>query len=217
MPARFFIKFFHNHGMLNVNRRPQWRVIKGGSQQYVQALTQSYRQRIRLLCPVQTVTRQHDHVTIKPSGSEPEQFDQVVIATHSDQALSLLTDASEQEHVLLRALPYQENAVVLHTDTALLPRTSHAWASWNYYRPRERQGHVTMTYNMNMLQSLQSQQTFCVTLNQTSAIQPHYSLHHDLSSSRVYRCWSRCTEAVRKYQRRQPDLLLRRVLGEWFS
>jgi uncharacterized protein len=172
MPARFFVKFFHNHGMLNANRRPQWRVIRGGSQQYVQALTQSYRQRIRLRCPVQTVTRQRDHVAIKPSGGESEQFDQVVIATHSDQALSLLTDASEQEHTLLQALPYQENAVVLHTDTALLPRTPRAWASWNYYRPQDRQGHVTMTYNMNMLQSLPSQQTFCVTLNRTAVIQP---------------------------------------------
>jgi len=173
IPARFFIQFFHNHGMLSINRRPPWRVIKGGSQQYVRALTQSYRPRIRLRCPVQTVTRHNDHVAVKPAGAESERFDQVVIATHSDQALSLLADPSEQEQALLRALPYQENAVVLYTDTALLPRTPRAWASWNYYRPRERQGCVTMTYNMNMLQSLQSQQTFCITLNQTATIQPH--------------------------------------------
>lgn len=172
MPARFFIRFFHNHGMLSINRRPQWRVIKGGSQQYVQALVKSYQQHIRLRCPVQAVTRSKNHVTIKPSGGEPERFDQVIIATHSDQALAMLTDPNEQEYALLRALPYQGNEVVLHTDIALLPRTQRAWASWNYYRPQNNCGHVTMTYNMNMLQSLQSHQTFCVTLNRTAAIQP---------------------------------------------
>jgi predicted NAD/FAD-binding protein len=186
MPAQFFIRFFHNHGMLSINRRPQWRVIKGGSQQYVQALTKSYRQRIRLRCPVQAVTRHRDHVTVKPAGGEPEHFDQIVIAAHSDQALALLTDPSEDEHALLGALPYQTNDVVLHTDTSLLPRTPRAWASWNYYRPGECRDHVTMTYNMNMLQSLQSQQTFCVTLNRTAAIQPDTILRTMIYHHPVY-------------------------------
>jgi len=172
VPAHFFIRFVHHHGMLTVSRRPQWRVIKGGSQQYVRALIQPYHQRIRLCCPVQAVTRSRDAVTIRSPGHEPERFDQVVLATHSDQALALLTDPSEQERLLLGALPYHKNEVVLHTDTTLLPRAPRAWASWNYHRLPEPQGHVTMTYNMNLLQSLQAQQTFCVTLNRTTAIDP---------------------------------------------
>ena len=172
IPAFFFLQFFHKHGMLRVNRRPQWCVIKGGSQQYVRALIHSYRQRIRLRCPVQAVTRTRDSVAVKSPGNEAERFDQVVLATHSDQALTLLTDPSEQERIVLGALPYQRNEIVLHTDTTLLPRAPRAWASWNYHRPLEPQGQVTMTYNMNLLQSLQAQQTFCVTLNQTAAIDP---------------------------------------------
>lgn len=176
VPARFVVQFFHHHGMLSVNRRPQWRVIKGGSQQYVRALIQSYRHRIRLRCPVQAVTRHHDSVVVKSPGSEPERFDQIVLATHSDQALALLTDPSEKERILLGALPYQKNDVVLHTDTTLLPRAPRAWASWNYHRLPEPQRYVTVTYNMNLLQSLQTQQTFCVTLNRTAAIDPRLIL-----------------------------------------
>lgn len=172
MPARFFIRFFDQHGMLTVNHRPQWLVIAGGSQQYVRALIQPYRQRIRLRCPVQAVTRTRDAVTVRSPGSEPERFDQVVFATHSDQALALLTDASEQERSILGALPYQQNEVVLHTDTTLLPRAPLAWASWNYHRLPEFQGHVAMTYNMNLLQNLQARRTFCITLNRTPAIDP---------------------------------------------
>jgi uncharacterized protein len=172
VPARFLIRFFDHHGMLTVNHRPQWLVIQGGSQQYVRALIQPYRQRIRLRCPVQAVTRAADAVTVRSPGSEPERFDQVVFATHSDQALELLTDASEQERTILGALPYQQNEVVLHTDTTLLPRARLAWASWNYHRLPESQGPVSMTYNMNLLQNLRARKTFCVTLNRTPAIDP---------------------------------------------
>jgi predicted NAD/FAD-binding protein len=177
VPARFLIRFFDHHGMLTVNHRPQWLVIQGGSQQYVRALIQPYRQRIRLRCSVQAVTRAADAVTVRSPGSEPERFDQVVFATHSDQALTLLSDPSEQERNILGALPYHKNAVVLHTDTTLLPRAPRAWASWNYHRLQEPQGHVAMTYNMNLLQSLQARQTFCVTLNRTAAIDPSTILH----------------------------------------
>ncbi|MGE0824161.1 MAG: NAD(P)/FAD-dependent oxidoreductase [Candidatus Binatia bacterium] len=171
-PVRFLVQFFHNHGMLSVNQRPLWRVITGGSAQYVQALTRSYRHRIRLQCPVQTITRYPNHVTIKARDCEPERFDQVIIATHSDQALSLLTDASISEHEILSALPYQENEAVLHTDVHLLPRQRRAWASWNYHRLRTEKPYVAITYNMNMLQRLHSPDTFCVTLNRTADIDP---------------------------------------------
>jgi len=172
LPARFFVQFFHNHGMLSVNARPQWRVIVGGSQEYVKVLTHSFRDRIRLRCPVQQVTRHPTHVSIKSTGQEAERFDHVVIATHSDQALAMLTDPSITEQEILSALPYQANEAVLHTDDSLLPRRRRAWASWNYHRLHEQQSQVAITYNLNMLQSLHAPETFCVTLNRTAAINP---------------------------------------------
>jgi len=171
-PVRFLVQFFHNHGMLSVNHRPQWQVIVGGSQEYVKRFIHPFRDRIRLRCPVQSVTRHPTHVSIKSAGQEEEYFDHVVIATHSDQALAMLTDSSAQERAVLGALPYQVNETVLHTDQSLLPRTRRAWASWNYHRLQREQSQVAITYNMNMLQSLQAFETFCVTLNRTAVIDP---------------------------------------------
>lgn len=182
-PLHFFLRFFHNHGMLSVNQRPQWRVISGGSQQYVKALTRSYADRIRLKCPVQLISRACDHVVVKPRGGEPERFDHVILATHSDQALALLSDPTEMERDILSALPYQENAAILHTDASMLPRQRRAWASWNYHRRRKEQESVAVTYNLNMLQSLTSSSPFCVTLNHVEAVDPtkiiqRFTYHH---------------------------------------
>jgi len=171
-PARYFVQFFHNHGMLTVNKRPQWRVIQGGSARYVEALTHSYRQRIRLRCPIHSITRYSDHVEVQPRQGEKERFDHVVIATHSDQALAMLTDPTKAEVETLSAFPYQENEVVLHTDATLLPRRHLAWASWNYHLLRAGQNRVAITYNMSILQSLCSPQPFCVTLNRSNDIDP---------------------------------------------
>jgi predicted NAD/FAD-binding protein len=160
MPAEFFIRFFDNHGMLTINDRPEWRVIRGGSKQYVEALTESFVHCIRLNSRVQRVVRHDDRVEI-----DGESFDHVVFACHSDQALTALGDASETERSVLGALPYQENDVVLHTDTTLLPRRHRAWAAWNYYIQDAPESSATVTYNMNILQSLEAPSTFCVTLN----------------------------------------------------
>ena len=132
-PARFLVEFFDNHGMLGFRDRPRWRTITGGSRNYVQALTRPWRERLRLSTPVTGVARHPDHVTVSSRGNEPERFDAVVIATHSDQALALLADPSERERELLGAIPYQRNEAVLHTDRSLLPRRRRAWASWNYH------------------------------------------------------------------------------------
>jgi uncharacterized protein len=171
-PLRSFVQFFHNHGMLTVNLRPQWRTVSGGAQNYVPALTRPYRDRVRLNCPVHSISRQKDHVIITPRHSEPECFDAVIIATHSDQALTMLEDASPQEREILGAIPYQKNEIILHTDESILPHRRLAWASWNYHIPKEEQGRVTVTYNMNMLQNIEASQTFCVTLNRSDAIDP---------------------------------------------
>ena len=171
-PARFFVRFFHNHGMLSVDARPQWRAIRGGSARYVEKLTAAFRQRIRLNTPVEMVLRAPENVMVKARDAAPEAFDQVFFACHSDQALQLLGDATPLERELLGAMPYQRNEVVLHTDIALLPRARRAWAAWNYHVLPQAGAHVALTYNMNILQSLQSQHTFCVTLNHSAAIAP---------------------------------------------
>jgi predicted NAD/FAD-binding protein len=171
-PARFLVEFFDNHGMLGFRDRPRWRTITGGSRNYVEALTRPWRERLRLSTPVTGVCRHPDHVTVSSRGYEPERFDAVVIATHSDQALALLGDPSERERELLGAIPYQRNEAVLHTDRSLLPRRRRAWASWNYHLEEGVAGRCTVTYHMNRLQSLRADREFCVTLNRTAAIDP---------------------------------------------
>ncbi|MEO5701930.1 MAG: FAD-dependent oxidoreductase [Casimicrobiaceae bacterium] len=171
-PARYFVRFFHNHGMLSVDRRPQWRTIRGGSARYVDKLVAPFRHRIRVRTPIESVRRRADHVLVQPYGAPGERFDQVFLACHADQALRLLADPTPLERQVLGAIPYQENEAVLHTDVALLPRRRRAWAAWNYHVLPEPAGRVALTYNMNILQSLRSRQTFCVTLNRTESIDP---------------------------------------------
>jgi predicted NAD/FAD-binding protein len=171
-PARFLAEFFNNHGMLSFAGRPRWRTICGGSARYVEELTRPFGHRLRLSTPVETVTRHPDHVLVSPRGQEAERFDEVVLATHSDQALALLGDPTDSEHQILGAIPYQRNEAVLHTDRRMLPRRRRAWASWNYHLLEEPTGASTVTYHMNRLQSLQAEREFCVTLNRTRDIDP---------------------------------------------
>jgi predicted NAD/FAD-binding protein len=173
-PARFMVEFFDNHGMLSFRDRPQWRTIQGGSARYVEALTAQLNGRLLLSTPVEAVTRANDHVLVTPRGGEPERYDQVVIATHSDQALAMLRDAGDREHDVLGAIPYQANQAVLHTDVLMLPRRRRAWASWNYHLLDAPGPQTTVTYHMNRLQSLRSAQEFCVTLNRTGEIDPRH-------------------------------------------
>lgn len=171
-PAGFFIRFFHNHGLLSVNERPQWYVIQGGSREYVRKLTASFADRIRTHAPVERITRYPTHVMVKVQGQEAERFDQVFLACHSDQALRLLADATPLEREVLGSIPYQVNEAILHTDASVLPTRRLAWAAWNYHiLPRE-EGRVPVTYNMNILQGLDAPVQFCVTLNNSVAIDP---------------------------------------------
>jgi predicted NAD/FAD-binding protein len=178
-PAAFFVRFFQNHGLLSVNDRPAWRVIKGGSRQYLDRLVAGHRNRIRLNSPVQRIRRRPDYVEIKARGCEAERFDRVFIACHSDQALGLLADPTPQERAVLGAIEYQQNEAVLHTDESLMPANRRAWAAWNYHIPASRQadGKASLTYNMNILQSLPAPVEFCVTLNHTHAIDPAKVIH----------------------------------------
>jgi uncharacterized protein len=171
-PARFLVEFFDNHGMLGLRGRPRWRTVQGGSRRYVDALLEPLHDRLRVNAPITAIQRHDDHVTVTPRGGEPERFDEVVIAAHADQALRMLADPSDREHELLGAFPYQRNEAVLHTDTTMLPRRRRAWASWNYHLLGVPTGLPTVTYDMNRLQSLESDTRFCVTLNRTEEIAP---------------------------------------------
>lgn len=169
-PLRTFVAFFHRHGFLRVSDRPQWRVIDGGSRSYVQALRGALGQ-VRLEHEVQEVVRGESHVEVRGAQFR-EQFDKAIIATHSDQALALLGDASPEEREVLGAIRYQSNTAVLHTDPRFLPRRRRAWASWNYHVLEEPTDRPTVTYNMNILQGLQAPVQFCVTLNRENDIDP---------------------------------------------
>lgn len=171
-PARFFVQFFHNHGMLSVDVRPEWFVIKGGSSEYLKPLIAGHKDKIRLSAPVENVRRTAGGVFVKATGYEEERFDYVFIASHSDQALSSLAEPTPLENEVLGAIPYINNEVVLHYDQSLLPKRKLAWGAWNYQLLKEKKERVALTYNMNILQSLKSDYTFNVTLNNTAAIDP---------------------------------------------
>jgi predicted NAD/FAD-binding protein len=186
-PALTFIRFFQNHGMLSVDQRPTWRVVKGGSCSYIDKLIEPFRDRIRTGSPVTGVRRLAQGVELTVND-RVERFDGVVIAVHSDQALRMLADPSQAETDVLGALPYQRNEAVLHTDERLLPRSRRAWAAWNYVVPRDPQDTVSVTYDMNTLQGLEAPVRFCVTLNPSQPIDPdavieRMTYHHPVFSA----------------------------------
>jgi predicted NAD/FAD-binding protein len=171
-PFLFIARFYENHGMLELDDRPQWRVIQGGSHNYVGPLVSLFRDRIRLLCPVKSIARNKTGLAIKDANGDSFHYDNVIMATHSNQALQLLESPTPDERDILSPLAYQDNEVVLHWDTSLLPKRQLAWASWNYFKTRDSSCRATVTYNMNILQGIQSDTVFCVSLNMTDRIDP---------------------------------------------
>ena len=201
-PVRFIVDFFHNHGLLQIRDRPTWRTIDGGSARYVRELSTPFRDRIRLKTPVTSVLRNPDHVVVETATSPPEKFDEVIIACHSDQALSLLGDSDPSEREILSEFPYGNNKAVLHTDHSVLPSRRRAWASWNYFVSGNENTRPSVTYNMNILQGLRSDQTFCVTLNDNGRIDPEHIIRefqyaHPVFSADQHRAQSRHGELIR--------------------
>ena len=162
-PAASFIRFCGNHGLLQVRNRPIWRTVAGGSRRYVEKLTAPYAKHVRLGCGVRQVRRLPDRVVVADTNGGQDSYDHVVIATHPDQAFSMLADRSAGEAALLGTFRYGENTAVLHTDTALMPRRRGVWSSWNYL------GDVAegpaVTYWMNRLQGLHTSQPLFISLN----------------------------------------------------
>ncbi len=173
-PLGYFIRFFKNHGMISVNDRPIWRVIKGGSSTYIKPLIRSFEERIRLNSPVKKVKRIEKGVSVcflDKNQQREEFFDHVVFASHSNQTLALIDSPMADEMNVLKSFAYQANDTALHTDTSVLPRSRRAWAAWNYWIPKREKSNVAVTYNMNILQGIKAPETFCVSLNMTEQIE----------------------------------------------
>ncbi len=200
MPVKFLVRFFANHGLLQLRDRPVWRVIKGGSREYVRKLVAGHRDRIRLNSPVRAVRRIDDRVEIDSDAGGRELFDYVFFACHSDQALRLLEDPTQDERDVLGAISYQPNEAILHTDDSLMPKRKRAWAAWNYHIPRDPTRHVAVTYSMNILQSLDASKQYCVTLNSDEHIDPGKIIQRIQYEHPIY---SRDAVAA---QQRQADL-----------
>ncbi len=197
-PAKYLVQFMANHQMLQVAGRPQWRVVKGGSKRYIEAMQMDWSVAERLNCAVTGIVREAHAVRVD-SAAGSEHYDHVVMTCHSDDALRLLSDADERERAILGAMPYQDNDTVLHTDARLLPRRRAAWAAWNALVAQDRSARCTVSYCMNMLQSLDAPEPLIVTLNRTDRIAPEHILRrmryrHPLYSRAFVAAQSRKTE-----------------------
>jgi predicted NAD/FAD-binding protein len=172
-PIATFCRFLHNHGMLSLGERPAWRTVTGGSRTYVDALTAPFADRILTGSPVASIVRTGDGIEVRVGGDDaPQRFDRVVLATHSDQGLALLSDADATEKEVVGSVRYQANTATLHTDRRMLPTNERTWASWNVQVLPGTRRQVAMTYHMNRLQSLPSRHQICVTLNRHDDIDP---------------------------------------------
>jgi predicted NAD/FAD-binding protein len=180
--------FLDRHGLLEIRNRPRWFTVEGGARRYVEAITRQLGARLRLNTPVGAIERHASDVTVAPVTGQAERFDQVVIATHADQALKMLRDPTRIEREVLGAMRYQENEAVLHTDRSLLPRRRAAWASWNFHLLTPPPNRATVTYYMNKLQQLNAREHYCVTLNRTREIDPGRIIRKFTYAHPVYTC-----------------------------
>jgi predicted NAD/FAD-binding protein len=185
-PAKFLVHFCQNHGLLSIFDRPQWMTVAGGSQRYIDKIIEPFRDRIRLQSAVALIHRNARGVIVTTREGRADTFDHAIVAAHGDQALAMLTEPTVQEREVLGAFAFQENEVVLHTDTKLMPTCRGAWASWNYHVPRQPAQRATVTYHLNRLQNLRSDDDFCVTLNRTDAIDPGKILRKIIYHHPVY-------------------------------
>ena len=183
-PLQFFVRFFDNHGLLNIVNRPQWYTINGGSSSYIKPLIAPFKDRIRISTSVNRVQRNNDSVKVF-TKSDNKVFDQVIFACHGNQALSLLNSTTSEENEILTPFQTSKNSVVLHTDTSFLPKRPLGWASWNYNMVDSATKQTTLTYNMNILQQLTKKHTYLLTLNQEIAkehVLQEFTYHHPIFS-----------------------------------
>ena len=185
-PIRHLARFYRNHGLLSINDHPQWRVIKGGSKEYVHRMVSRFSDSIKINTKVVGITRTNEGIKLKTENGDVIKFHAVIMACHSDQSLKILTDPSPDEVQILSSIPYQKNTALLHTDSSVLPRRKRIWASWNSNIPIKKEDLVSLTYNMNILQSLDVPETICVSLNMEERINPEKVLKRIVYHHPVY-------------------------------
>jgi len=197
-PVLTLVRFMQNHGMLGINTHPRWKVIRGGSHSYIAPLTAPFRERIVKNAIIQSVVRSDRGVTLQLQDRPAQSFDEVLFACHGDQILPLLAQPTGVEREVLSCFTSTRNETCLHTDVALLPKRPAARASWNYLLGDS--GKVTVTYHMNRLQSLQTAEQYCVTLNATEAVAPGRELRRMVYDHPLY------TRAAIRAQERWPEV-----------
>lgn len=201
-PARFFVDFFDRHGFLNIDDRPVWRTVRGGSREYVKQMARIFDEDRRVISrvgtPVKQVCRHVDRVDIIDARGALDRFDYVVMACHSDQALAMLESPTHAERDVLGAFPYQPNEAILHTDARVLPRKPLARAAWNYHLRNPDTERVCLTYDMNVLQNIESSTRFLVTLNRDdidpAQILGRYVYDHPVYTPQAVRAQARRAE-----------------------
>lgn len=199
MPVRYLVSFMNNHKMLSLTERPQWRVVKGGSRQYINALLKRFPGKVYTSTPVDSIRRVYNGVTLSVGG-DTLPFDAVVFACHSDQALKLLSDPSQAETEVLGAIPYQDNLMQLHADESVLPVNPQAWASWNVHVDDALSERCTVSYHMNTLQNLNAPVEFIASLNSADRVDPNKVFVERHYSHPVY------TEQTLAAQQRWSDI-----------
>jgi predicted NAD/FAD-binding protein len=183
-PAQALVRFFRNHALMDIDGQHQWYTVKGGSIEYVRRLQSAMHAQgveIRTAAPVASVRREAGSVFVRAHGAEPELFDDVIFATHSDITLKLLSDGTSAETSALAAIRYQPNEAVLHSDPSLMPKSRKVWSSWSYVEPQSGPGErIDLTYWMNSLQPIPQDDPLFVTLNTTRPIRDE--LIHDVNT-----------------------------------
>ena len=166
-PAQTFLRFFKNHGLLSINNRPQWYTVTGGSREYVSRLTAPFKDNINLNCGVSKVHRHEQKVIVVDDNGATAEYDEVIFGCHADEALAIISDASQQETQVLGNFQYQDNHIVVHSDKSFMPKTKKCWASWVYLSEarKDEKECVSLTYWMNNLQGIDAHHPVFVTLN----------------------------------------------------
>ncbi len=201
-PAKTFITFFNNHGMLELNKRPRWQTVVGGSYSYLKSFKESFKGKIKADFSVNSIERKEEGVRLKFLDSSFEDFDKVVIATHADEALRLLKKPNVSELKNLGTWEYSLNDVVLHTDDSVMPKRKNLWASWNYKRSynSNKKMPVAITYYMNRLQGLKANKNYFVTLNMSSLVDPLKIIYKTTYAHPIYTTNSVLTQDfIRKF------------------
>ena len=181
-PAKTFVRFFQNHGLLTVNDQPQWYTVTGGSREYIKLLTKGYADKIRLSCGVKKVIRDSNSVTLVLEDGSEEVFDQVVFACHADQALEMIDVPTQEEKDIIGSFQYQNNKIVVHSDLSFMPSDRSCWASWVYLSEsyQDESDAVALSYWMNNLQNFKTEKPVIITLNppKLPADELVYDVHH---------------------------------------